>query len=330
MEKYFHFPPDILALLIDTIPRICKTKRDVIIFFEGAGVPAKELVRYKSLLTSNKDLFKKYNVTRELLEMLNLAGDNMLGVRRKILQNVIEFDAFDTCYFNDKDRAKANILDLKKAISMKDSATKYENYLKNERRKRMQEQQQKADKLAGTKNRLAKIKEDFNFLFSMQNPQERGKKLEKVLNDLFAFFKIGVKEDFVIYDEDSGKNSEQIDGVIEINYYLTLVEMKWEKHAIGSDKVGRFMSRLLVRRNVDGIIISYSSFTETAIRTAKEALAVAVLALVDLKDIYVILDKEKDLQVYFTKLIQQVKLYKNPKPHIDISELPNIDYKTYS
>lgn len=77
------------------------------------------------------------------------------------------------------------------------------------------------------------------------------------------------------------------------------------------------MSRLLVRHNVDGIIISYSSFTETAIITAREAIAVAVLALVDLKDIYSILDKEKDLQVYFTRLIQDVKL-------------PNIDYKRYS
>lgn len=52
--------------------------------------------------------------------------------------------------------------------------------------------------------------------------------------------------------------------------------MKWEKHPIGSDKVGRFMSRLLVRHNVDGIIISYSSFTETAVITAREAVAVAV------------------------------------------------------
>ena len=111
----------------------------------------------------------------------------------------------------------------------------------------------------------------------------------------FMYFKIGVKEDFVIYDDETGKNCEQIDGVVEINHYLTLVEMKWEKEPIGVDKVGRFMSRLLVRKNVDGIIVSYASFTETAILTAKEALSISVLALVDLKDIYDVLNQKKDL-----------------------------------
>jgi len=59
------------------------------------------------------------------------------------------------------------------------------------------------------------------------------------------------------------------------------------------------MSRLLVRKNVDGIIISYSSYTETAVLMAKEALAISVLALVDLQDIFEVLNQEKDLPTYF-------------------------------
>lgn len=131
----------------------------------------------------------------------------------------------------------------------------------------------------------------------------------------------------MIYDDELGKNYEQIGGVIEINHYLTLVEMKWEKAPIGSDKVGRFISRLLVRKNIDGINISYSSYTETVVLTAKEALAISVLALVDLQDIFEVLNQEKDLPTYFSQLIQVVKLYKNQKPIINIAELPNIDYR---
>lgn len=173
------------------------------------------------------------------------------------------------------------------------------------------------------------ILQGFTKLFSIQNPQERGKKLESVLNDIFDYFKIGVKEDFIIYDDETGKNYEQIDGVVEINHYLTLVEMKWEKNALGADKVGRFMSRLMVRKNVDGIIISYSSFTETAIVTAKEALAVSVLALIDLKDIFDVINQEKDLSEFFSEVIQNVKLYKNPKPTVQIQSLKYIDFNLY-
>ncbi len=329
MDSFFHFPPDLFNLLIDTIPRLNKSKKDLLIFFENVGVPVKYLSTYYTLLKNSNSQFKKFNVTREILEMLNQQSDKMLGVRRKLLQRVIEFDSFETCYPNDKDRAKGNVADIQKIVRMKDTVTKYENYLSQERNKQIIERNKKHEKIDNSKRKFLELRQQFTALFTISNPQVRGKQLEGVLNNIFKYFKIGVKEDFTICDEEIGKNYEQIDGVIEINHYLTLVEMKWEKGPIGSDKVGRFMSRLLVRKNVDGVIISYSSFAETAKSTAKEALSISVLALVDLKDIFEILNQEKDLSVYFADLIREVKLYKNPKPKINIADLPTIDYGQY-
>ncbi|SHJ80735.1 Restriction endonuclease [Anaerocolumna jejuensis DSM 15929] len=329
MDLFFHFPPDLFGLLVDTIPRLNKSKKDLLLFFESTGVPSVYLKEYYNLLNTNNSQFKKFNVTREVLEVLNRETDKMLGVRRKLLQRVIEFDSFEMCYANDKDRAKANVADIQKLVKLKDTVTKYENYLSSERNQKIQNKNEEIEKISKNKNRYIELLEQFEALFSNNNPQERGKKLEIILNQIFKYFRIGIKEDFVIYDEETGKNYEQIDGVIEINHYLTLLEMKWEKNSIGADKIGRFMSRLLVRRNVDGIIISYSSYTETAIITAKEALSISVIALVDLKDIYDVLKQEKDLLTYFTYLIQNVKLYKSPKPVINIAELPNIDFQLY-
>ena len=34
-----HYPPEILNLLVDTIPLLCRSKNDVLVFFKGAGVP---------------------------------------------------------------------------------------------------------------------------------------------------------------------------------------------------------------------------------------------------------------------------------------------------
>ena len=59
------------------------------------------------------------------------------------------------------------------------------------------------------------------------------------------------------------------------------------------------------------------------------ALSISVLALVDLKDIYDVLNQKKDLVDFFSELIKNVKLYKNHKPRIDISVLKNIDFNYY-
>lgn len=39
IEIIHHYPPEILSLLVDTIPLLCRSKNDVLIFFKGAGVP---------------------------------------------------------------------------------------------------------------------------------------------------------------------------------------------------------------------------------------------------------------------------------------------------
>lgn len=153
----------------------------------------------------------------------------MLGVRRKLLQRVVEFDSFELCYPNDKDRAKANVADIQKLVILKNTIARYENYLTNEQHEKIKVLKKKNEKIRQSKDRFECLRQEFSSLFSMQNPQERGKKLESVLNNLFPYFKISIKEAFTISDGESGKIYEQIDVVVEINHYLTLLEMKWKK-----------------------------------------------------------------------------------------------------
>ena len=74
MDIAFHYPPELLKLLIEAIPKLCKAKRDVLLFFQGAGVSRQILAPYESLLQTNKEAFNKYHVTRELLTKLNETG----------------------------------------------------------------------------------------------------------------------------------------------------------------------------------------------------------------------------------------------------------------
>jgi restriction system protein len=41
IEIIHHYPPEILNLLVDTIPLLCRSKNDVLVFFKGAGVPGR-------------------------------------------------------------------------------------------------------------------------------------------------------------------------------------------------------------------------------------------------------------------------------------------------
>jgi hypothetical protein len=58
---HFSLSPELLALLNDTVPKLCKTKRDLLLFFQGAGLDRVLLAPYERLLRSDKDAFNKYN-----------------------------------------------------------------------------------------------------------------------------------------------------------------------------------------------------------------------------------------------------------------------------
>lgn len=330
MALSYHFPPDLFNLLVDAIPKINKTKKDLLAFFKNVGTPISLLNKYYSLISYDPKQISKKDITREVLEHLNSSDSNeYLGIRRKLLQRVVDFTAFNTCYDNDVDSAKARIYEIKQLVNLKDSVTKQEQFIESERQEKIKIKQQQLNMLTTSKNKFEYISDNFNKLFSISNPQQRDKSLEIVLSDLFTFFKIGIREPFCIADEETGKVYEQIDGTIEINTYLTIIEMKWENSPIGAEKISRFMGRLFSRNNVDGIIISYSSFTSTVQPTVKEWLNQKTVALVDLQDINKLLNLKKDLPAYLTSLIREVRLNKNPKPIISIENLPDIDFSKY-
>lgn len=330
MAISYHFPPDLFNLLVEAIPKINKTKKDLLSFFKNVGTPISLLNKYYPVVISNPKQLSKKDMTREILENLNSKDTNeYLAIRRKLLQRVVDFSAFNTCYEDDVDSAKARIFEIKQLVNLRDSVTKQEQFLEKERQEKIKAKQQLLQNIDKAKTEFENISTDFSKLFSISNPQKRGKSLEVVLNNLFNFFNIGIKEAFCIEDGETGKIYEQIDGVIEINNYLTLVEMKWEQPPIGVDKVSRFMTRLFLRNNLDGMIISYSSFTDTALPVVIQGLAQKTVALIDLQDISKIISLKKDLPTYLTSIIREVRLNKNPKPNISIENLPDIDYAKY-
>lgn len=39
MNNIYHYPPELFSLLVDTIPLLFRSKKDVLLFFKGCGTP---------------------------------------------------------------------------------------------------------------------------------------------------------------------------------------------------------------------------------------------------------------------------------------------------
>src|SRR5207253_1632947 len=143
---------------------------------------------------------------------------------------------------------------------------------------------------------LAGIKNDLFSLFSEGNAQARGKKLEGVLNRLFAAYGILIREDFTLRTDNGAIIAEQIDGAIEFESHVYLAEMKWWKEPLGVGDVSTHLVRVFSRGGVRGLFISASGYSEPAIKTCKDSLRDVAIILCDLSEIVRLLEVEADLR----------------------------------
>ncbi len=61
----------------------------------------------------------------------------------------------------------------------------------------------------------------------MKDKQERGRLLEKFASRLFELYGILIREPFRLFDDEGNVLVEQVDGAIEIDGNIYLVEIKW-------------------------------------------------------------------------------------------------------
>ena len=285
MDISFHYPPELLQLLIDAIPKLCKSKRDLLLFFQGAGVSQTIIQPHERLLQTDKKAFNKYPVTRELLTKINEQGESSLRVRREVLKRVTEFEDFSVCWDNERAAARGLVAQIRDVINVKDSFTRMRNEKDEEKRQHVEEQGITAKTRQEQKSKRDRVKADLFALFGVQDAHKRGKLLEPVLNDLFVCHDILVREAFTVRGNCGEGVIEQIDGLIELEGHLYLVEMKWWNAPVGVGDIAPHLVRVFNRGGqARGLFISYTDFTEPAIAQCRDAMirgAVVVLSKLD-------------------------------------------------
>jgi hypothetical protein len=96
-------------------------------------------------------------------------------------------------------------------------------------------------------------------LFAVQDKQKRGKLLEGAMNRLFAIHGVSVREAFMLRSEEGEGVIEQIDGAIEFDGNIYLVEMKWWGEALSRRDLRPFV-RVYHRGYARGLFIANAGY----------------------------------------------------------------------
>lgn len=314
MDSVFHYPPELLNLLIDALPLLFRRKKDLLLFFRGAGVAPSLLQDLTDRVESDPGGVTKYEIARTVLTRLNEKGDAALRERREILKRVAEFEDFSTCWPEDQLKARGLVAQIRKVIEVKDAFTRMRLEREREAERRRAEQQARFEAEAKRRSELAAVRADLFSLFGLQDPQRRGRELEKVLARLFEASGILVRETFARRGPQGEGVVEQIDGVVDIDGRICLVELKWCNQPLGTSEVSPHLVRLFSRGGrAMGLLISYSGYTEPAIAICRDALQHGVVVILcTLREIVHLLEREGDLKALLNAKTKSAIIDKQP------------------
>lgn len=308
----YQYPPELFQLLIETIPRLCPSKKNLLLFFRGAGVRRIDLEDIEAKVVQDRDSITKFEITRKVLQRLNERGEPALSERRELLKRVVEFEDFSTCWPNDELKAKGLVAEIRRVVNVKDSFTRIRMEREAERQKHIERKRKEAMQAEERRQKFESIKKELFDLFSADDPRARGLAAEDIFNNFFKFHGILVRQAFRRTMEETKGVIEQIDGVIELDGEIYLVEMKWLKDKIGVPDVSQHLVRVFTRNSSRGIFISATEPTDAALQTCKESLTKAVVFICSVQEIVMLLENQGDLTNFLRQKLQAAIIDKNP------------------
>ncbi|MDX2087843.1 MAG: restriction endonuclease [Kofleriaceae bacterium] len=265
-----------------------------------------------SQIATEPTSISKFAIVRKVLTVLNDEGDSGIRPRREIIKRVCEFEDFSRCWENDRLEAEGLVARLRQVVGIKDSFTRMKHERDRELDRHRQDYNARMAKKRLQQERLLEIKKNLSLLVTDPNPWRRGKALEGVLNRFFSAAGILVREAFIVKGNEKEGIVEQIDGLIESDGHLVLVEMKWHREPIGQAEISPFLVKVYSRGDARGIFISASGYTDAAIATSRVALHQKAVALAELEELFFLLDGDGDLETLLRAKMTAAIVDRNP------------------
>lgn len=295
IDAVYHYPPELLSLLVEVIPRLNRSKKDTIIFFRSAGTPDRLLSDLAKRVQQGPDGINKFEITRTVLVRLNEGGDALLRTRREVVKRVAEFEDFSRCWPDDQLEARGLVTQVQQIVNVKDAFTRMNLERQRESEQHRATRRATAERQAEEVAARERVASALFSLFGDADAHRRGKALEGVLNELFALDGMLVREAFTLRGRADEGVVEQIDGVVQLDGHLYLVEMKWWNSPLGPGDVAPHLVRIYSRADVRGLFISYTDFTRAALDSCRDALQQRVVTLATLQEIVAVVQARASL-----------------------------------
>lgn len=132
------------------------------------------------------------------------------------------------------------------------------------------------------------------------------------MNRLFAEHGVSIREAFTLRGAEREGIIEQINGVIELDGNIYLVEVKWWGDPLGPSEISQHLVRVSHRGHARGIFVSNAGYTVASLQICKEALQRTVVVLCELSEFVDLLEKELPLQRFLKEKIQAAVIDKKP------------------
>ncbi len=228
----------------------------------------KDLKSFLMSTINNPSLLTKLNwdaVKIDIVgQLISFFERNQDEYQEDILRLIVEVGKFsDFSHFDHLDdkeekisRAKSSVKNLKSFSSALEA-----EYLEQSRIEELKlKNKENIEKTTALQEKLKILLDDFREMYGSNEPQKRGFKLEKILNELFRINDLDPKSSF--------KNTgEQIDGAFSFDGNDYLLEAKWEKELISAGHLDIFAQK--IQRKLDntlGLFISISGYSSDGLQ----------------------------------------------------------------
>lgn len=224
-------------------------KDTVVSFMQTSGVLNDLILKWKS---EPKFVWAK-NVINELNKT-----ENGRSIIRRIATEFYKMKNISD-EVQDRDRGLDALRKLKRLIGdtqqNKVNETLNNSYHRSRQEMKIQLKQQLLQK-------IEELKTEYYSLFSSDNPQERGYRLEKIVANLFRINDIDYHNSYR-----NRTNTQQLDGYFRFEGFDYLVEMKWEKNPVNSSKIASLKQKVDTKlTSTRGLFLSINGFRDEVIQ----------------------------------------------------------------
>lgn len=295
LDRSYHYPPDVLELLVDTIPRIIKTKAALLDFFEQAGAPEGLMTEWRAKLNRDRMGTSKYHLARGLLQGLNALGDEARPVRHEVLRRLARHADFSAGWEDDRERAEELVARIRELAGEADAHTWHADCEPARTRRDAY-----YTWLKHTENRreaLDAVKRDLYQAFGVTEPAERSVILGSLLPRLFTCHGLPIRQ--------ASTASPLSDAALLMDFDGTryLVELRWTDRPLDFRQLAPHLVTLYGCPDLRGLLISSSGFTPQAIRDLGSILPLR-LVLCPLQEIVLLLEEGRDLNKLLRTKVQ--------------------------